>query len=191
MAISSNEIISILSVIIAFLSILQGGGNYLKNIRGVKRLYPSYYIKYVKINIYTNLDIYNRNCNLIIVEGEKADQESQIIYQVPILICIPSNSLLKDDDKVFVEFKKPDNIKLTIYDASGEELGDTIYISNNDLRIGYEHRFFAVVTATYKPVNIPIKVEGKIVNSTNKSPILIKSECKIDGHDNNLEIKIN
>ena len=191
MTIYFNETISILSVFITFLAIMQAGGNYLKNVPGFKRLYPSFYIKYLKINIYTNLDIYHHDCNHVIVEGERADLKSQMTYQTPILICIPSNSSLKDDDKVVVTFNRQDHIKLTIYEASGEDLGDTISITNNDLKVGYERRFFAIVTINYKPININIKVEGKIVNSSNKSPRLIKPECKIDGQENNLEIKIN
>lgn len=179
----------VLSLFFAVTTFFRG---YIKNIRGIKYIYPENWYKVVKIYIFALKNLNDVGCNGVTLLAKRTDKSNKFIYDIPIKICIPQcNSLFKEIKEAninFVNAQGNNNAQGTNIHISENKnnIGNIIPINQDSFVSGYEGRYFINITSINKGIEIPIKIEAKFIKKDGKEPKTIKSQIIVNGQEDSL-----
>lgn len=178
----------ILSLFFAVTTFLRG---YIKNIRGIKYIYTENWYKVVKIYIFAVRNLSDVGCNGVTLLAKKTDKSNKFTYEIPIKICVSENdNRLREIKGANIEFVNGNGGNVRIFE-NNKNLGKVIRIKADWFFSGYEGKYFINISGAYNGIEIPIKVEAKILKIGGKESRIIKPQILINGQETNLlKIKI-
>lgn len=178
----------VLSLFFAVTTFFQG---YIKNIKVIKYIYPENWHKVVKIYIFAVRNLSDVGCNGVTLLATKTDKSNKFTYKIPIKICISENdNRLREIKGANIEFVNGNGENIQIFEDN-KNLGKVISIKRDSFFSGHESKYFINITSVYNGIEIPIKVEAKILKIGGKESRIIKPQIIINGQESNLlKIKI-
>lgn len=173
----------IATILAIFFSIVDFSREYLKNVPIIKYIYPENWYKYIKVYIFTNIDVASSDldCKDVSIRAEKIDPESEITNQIPFKLCI-----LRSDEKtekietMAITFEVGQGTDLHIIECKNKDLGRTIELDQKSLHSGFQGRYFIKISRAYGGVAITININAQIYKKNKKRPRLMKTNLIIN-----------
>lgn len=181
------EIVTIVSIILTvYFGILQWEERLFKNY-WTKILYPDYWLNYLKIYIFSNININEMGCDGVNIRLNSNDiieekKETSPSYRLPIKICLPGDKKVSKILKAHIIFKTQGDTGLELYDIKGNII-PTVDLSKHCIENGYEGRFFLYIIPQGTGINIKILIKI-ILDKKNNHPALFRNaQIIINGID--------